>query len=141
MSDLNRIVLQAETLQQIVEDKAQKTYHTKLSQLINTAGFVTANDTVNHAVTADSTEAITGSSGASAGTYGQPTDVTIGGTESGTVTIPYFTVNAQGIITSVTQRTLNVSTLAVTAPMIRIVDAVSVVIIVDILDAVNHHRI
>ncbi len=109
MSDLNRIVLQNETLQQIVEDKAEKTYHTKLSQLINTAGFVTANDTVNHAVTADATEAITGSSGASAGTYGQPTDVTIGGTKSGTVIIPYFTVNAQGIITSVTQRTLSVS--------------------------------
>lgn len=106
--DLKRITLQNQNLQQIVEEKAQKTYHTKLSQLINTAGFVTANDTVNHAVTADNTQKITGVSGVNAGTYGPSANVTIGNVNSGTITIPQFTVNAQGIVTSVTNRTLSV---------------------------------
>ena len=107
--ELSRIKIQNEKLDEIVENKAQTTYHTKMSQLINTAGFVTKDGTVNHAVRADNTQKLTGVSGVNAGTYGPSGNVTIGNTGSGSIIIPQFTVNAQGIVTSVTNRTLKIT--------------------------------
>lgn len=109
MPDLNRIKINTESLQDVVEQKAEKSYPTKLSQLINTSGFVTADGTVNHAQQADSADEITVTSGVTPGTYGPTEDVIISNTGTGTIFVPQFTVNNQGLVTSVMHRELSIS--------------------------------
>lgn len=109
MADLTNIKLKTTTVQALVDDDIKSKVPTTTNKITNDANFVKVSGKVNSAVNADKTTKLTGKSGVIAGTYGPSTNVTIGNTERKSITIPQFTVNAQGIITSVTSRTYTVA--------------------------------
>jgi len=95
----------------IIKNNVDPMKPTKTSQLTNDSGYITTSGHVASANTANSAQYLTGTSGVSAGTYGPGSNVTIGNNGgSGTIAIPYYTVNAQGLITSIGTRTLKVTT-------------------------------
>lgn len=104
------LLLKGKQYQEIVKESIQPDMPIKLSQLINDSDYVTATGSVYSVTSATNTAQITGNSGVSAGTYGPTANVSIGRTNSGSIVIPYFTVTAQGIVTSVTNRTLSITT-------------------------------
>ena len=105
MADLTNIKIKTTTLRNIVDDTAEAKIPTTTSKITNDANYVLVSGKINSATTADRTAKITKASGVTAGTYGPSANVTIGNTERKSIIIPQFTVNAQGLVTSATNRT------------------------------------
>lgn len=99
------------SVQTLVDQEALSLVAVKTSDLENDVGYVTVDGTVANANTADTATAISTPSGVQANSYGPTANVNIAqGGKTGSVDIPYFTVNAQGIITSMTTHKLTVTT-------------------------------
>lgn len=78
------------------------------SDLENDIGYITSSGSVASATVATTATNLTGNSGVSAGTQGPGANISVGTGGQGSISIPYFTVNAQGLITSMGTRTLTV---------------------------------
>ena len=105
------ILIRGKPVQTLVDEEALSLATVKTSDLENDVGYVTVNDTVANSNTADTATKITTNSGVSAGAKGPTANVSIAqNNKTGSIAIPYFTVNAQGIITSAGTRTLKVTT-------------------------------
>lgn len=105
------ILIRGTPVQTLIDQEAVSLVAVKTSDLENDVGYVTVNDTVANANTADTATAISTPSGVRANSYGPTANVNIAqGGKTGSINIPYFTVNAQGIITSMTTHKLTVTT-------------------------------
>lgn len=94
-----------------IDEQVKAKIPTKISQLTNDSGYVTTSGSVASANTATTATNLTGTSGVTAGTYGPSANVTIANNNrTGSIVIPYFTVNTQGRITNMVNRTLKVTT-------------------------------
>lgn len=80
------------------------------SDLVNDSNFAVSTGTIAHATNTKSAVQLSGTSGVKGGTYGPSANVTVSGTTKKSITIPQITINAQGRITAVTNRTLSVQT-------------------------------
>jgi len=107
---MSKLTINSTAIETAVQQTAQSKFPTKMSQLTNDSGYVTASGSVDSVSTATNTSRITGGSGVSAGTYGAGGNVTVGNKGSGSISIPYFTVNAQGRVTASYNRTLYINT-------------------------------
>ena len=96
-------------LSTLIDEKVEQSQPTKLSQLSNDSNYVTTSGHVASAQTASSATNLTGNSGVSAGSFGPTSSVTVNINQTGQINVPYFTVNAQGRITSMGHRTLRVT--------------------------------
>ena len=105
MADLTNIKLKTVTLQDITDEVAESKIPTTTSKITNDANYVLISGKINSAVTANKAAKVTNKSGVTAGSYGPTANVTIGKTERKSIVIPQFTVNAQGLVTSATNRT------------------------------------
>lgn len=106
---MSKLILKDQSLEALIAVK-NKEVTRRVSYLENDSNFVTAEGSVKSVEVASTTKAITNTSGVSANTYGPTTDVTIAAKTSGSINIPYFTVNEQGIITSAVNRKLSIKT-------------------------------
>lgn len=106
---MSGIVIKTQTIESVVSARNKQTTR-KLSELQNDSSFVTSSGSVQSVQVANTAKTITGGSGVSANTYGPTGNVTINASASGSINIPYFTVNSQGIITSAVNRKLTITT-------------------------------
>jgi hypothetical protein len=105
------IKISGRSVQELIDEEAISLVAVKTSDLENDVGYVTVNDTVANSNTADSATGLVTPSGVQASSYGPTANVNIAqGGKTGSIDIPYFTVNAQGIITSMTTHKLTVTT-------------------------------
>lgn len=105
------IKISGKPVQTLIDERAIELAAVKTSDLENDVGYITVNDTVANSNTADTATKITTNSGVSAGAKGPTANVSIAqNNKKGSIQIPYFTVNAQGIITSAGTHTLTVTT-------------------------------
>lgn len=103
------IKISGKSITTVVDEVVVESNPTKLSEIENDSAYVTTSGHVKSAKTATSATTVSNTSGVSAGSYGQGGSVTITQTKTGSVKIPYFTVNAQGLVTSMGYRTLTVT--------------------------------
>ena len=104
-----QIIVNGKNLLDIAQEKTEQQKPT-ISQLQNDSNFVQPSGSVRSVQIATNTTNITGSSGTSTGTFGPTGNVTVNRNSSGSIKVPYFSVNEQGLITSVTNRTLSITT-------------------------------
>lgn len=77
----------------------------------NNIGAITNSEPVDSAAHSNTATTLKNDSGVSAGSFGPSSNVTIeSGGFTNNILIPYFTVNSEGIITSIGNRTLTVTT-------------------------------
>lgn len=113
MSNRNKgvIVVGTSDIVDIIKDNYNKNAaRLKTSQYINDPEYVTKSGKVYSVDTATNTKELTNPSGVSQGRYGATNNVTISNSGSNSIKIPYFSVNSQGLITSMVNRTLSVTT-------------------------------
>lgn len=80
------------------------------SDLTNDSNFITDKDSIDSATVALKSATNLVGNRVAAGTYGPSANVTIPANNgTGTINIPYFVVNDQGVVTNVAQRTLRVT--------------------------------
>lgn len=111
MAEYTQLTVNGVAVDDLVKEQTIAAKPTKMSQLANDANFAKTTDTIAAAATADTADNLVGKSGVTAGTTGATGNVTISSNRgSGTIKIPQFTVNAQGVITSLVERTLTITT-------------------------------
>lgn len=80
------------------------------SDLVNDSNFAVSSGTIAHSVNTKSAVQLSGNTGVAGGTYGPSANVSVSGSAAKSITVPQITVNAQGQITAVTNRTLTIQT-------------------------------
>ena len=103
------IKINGKSITTVISEAVVESNPKKLSEIDNDSAYVTTSGHVKSAKTATNATTISSSSGVKAGSYGQGESVTITQAQTGSMQIPYFTVNAQGLITSMGYRTLKVT--------------------------------
>lgn len=104
--DYDKLKINNKTLLDYLDEEVNSKEYS-LSDLTNDA-FVVKTDKIESVEHSNYTLKLSDCS-VSPGNYGPSSDVTIGSTNTGSITIPYFTVNSQGIVTSVSNKTLSIS--------------------------------
>lgn len=105
-----QILIQNENLNELIKQQADTNMPKKVSELENDSKFVTSSGSVASVSSAGSTVKVTGATGTASGNFGGASNVTLGSTGSASISVPYFKVNEQGLITQVTNRTLSMTT-------------------------------
>ena len=111
MADYSELKIGSVAIDDYIKQRTGDAKPTKMSELTNDANFATFDDKIASATNADKAVSLTTKSGVTAGSKGPTGSVTIAANnKTGTIKIPQFTVNEQGIITSITERTLTITT-------------------------------
>ena len=105
-----QIIIKDKNLNDLIKEQANAEMPKNISELQNDSAFVTSSQSVRSVNTATNTTDVTGSSGTATGTFGPGSNVTLGSSGSASISVPYFKVNEQGLITQVTNRTLSMTT-------------------------------
>lgn len=111
MAEYTQLNVNGVAVDDLIKEKVAAAKPTKMSQLTNSGKFAKSTDTIASAASADTATNLVGNSGVTAGTKGAVSNTTINANKgTGSIKIPQFTVNAQGIITSLVERTLTITT-------------------------------
>lgn len=111
MAEYTNLTIGGVAIDEKIKQRVEELKPTKLSELTNDAKYATASDKIASTKQADSATSLSSNSGVTAGSKGPTASLTLAANnKTGTIKIPQFTVTAQGVITSMVERTLKITT-------------------------------
>jgi hypothetical protein len=103
-----KLIIEGADVVDIINNSVTTQSPKKTSELTNDASLTTTTGKAASATKVNSAGTITAASGVTAGSYGATGNATLNN-NTVTVRVPQINVNAQGLVTSVTNRTLSIT--------------------------------